>query len=51
MKLSTIASTVMASFVLMAGAAQAAPVSVNGGSVHFKGELVNAAGDAANLLI
>ena len=43
MKLSTIASTVMASFVLMAGAAQAAPVSVNGGSVHFKGELVNAA--------
>ena len=47
MKLSNIASTVIATFALVAGAANAAdpvtPVSVNGGTVHFKGELVNAA--------
>ena len=47
MKLSNIASTVIASLALVAGAAHAAdpvtPVSVNGGTVHFKGELVNAA--------
>jgi len=44
MKLSNIASSVIASLVLVAGAAHAAdPVSVNGGTVHFKGELVNAA--------
>ncbi|MRS90022.1 type 1 fimbrial protein subunit FimA [Enterobacteriaceae bacterium RIT714] len=47
MKLSNIASTVIASLVLVAGAAHAedpaTPVSVNGGNVHFKGELVNAA--------
>ncbi|WP_276528586.1 type 1 fimbrial major subunit FimA [Lelliottia nimipressuralis] len=42
--LSNIASSVIASLVLVAGAAHAAdPVSVNGGTVHFKGELVNAA--------
>jgi len=44
MKFSNIASSVIASLVLVAGAAHAAdPVSVNGGTVHFKGELVNAA--------
>lgn len=46
MKISNIASIVIASLALVAGAAQAedpTPVSVNGGSVHFKGELVNAA--------
>ncbi|MFX2621933.1 hypothetical protein V6266_02435, partial [Enterobacter asburiae] len=47
MKLSNIASTVIATLALVAGAANAAdpaaPVSVNGGTVHFKGELVNAA--------
>ena len=47
MKLSNIASTVIATLALVAGAAHAedpvAPVSVNGGTVHFKGELVNAA--------
>ncbi|MCI1898411.1 MAG: type 1 fimbrial major subunit FimA [Enterobacter sp.] len=46
MKLSNIASTVIASLVLVASAAHAedpTPVSVNGGTVHFKGELVNAA--------
>ena len=46
MKLSNIASTVIATLALVAGAAHAedpvAPVSVNGGTVHFKGELVNA---------
>lgn len=47
MKLSNIASTVIATLATVAGAAHAedpvAPVSVNGGTVHFKGELVNAA--------
>ncbi|MCV2534681.1 type 1 fimbrial major subunit FimA [Enterobacter wuhouensis] len=47
MKFSNIASTVIASLALVAGAAHAedttTPVSVNGGTVHFKGELVNAA--------
>lgn len=47
MKFSKIASTVIASLALVAGAAHAedttTPVSVNGGTVHFKGELVNAA--------
>ena len=47
MKLSNIASTVIATLALVAGAANAAdpatPVTVNGGTVHFKGELVNAA--------
>ena len=47
MKLSNIASTVIATLALVAGAAHAedttTPVSVNGGTVHFKGELVNAA--------
>ena len=47
MKLSNIASTVIATLTLVAGAAHAedpaTPVTVNGGTVHFKGELVNAA--------
>ena len=43
MKLSNIASTVIATLALVAGAAHADAVSVNGGTVHFKGELVNAA--------
>jgi type 1 fimbria pilin len=47
MKFSNIASTVVAALALVAGAAHAedttTPVSVNGGTVHFKGELVNAA--------
>ena len=43
MKLSNIASSVIATLALVAGAAHADPVSVNGGTVHFKGELVNAA--------
>jgi major type 1 subunit fimbrin (pilin) len=47
MKLSNIASAIMATLALVAGAAHAenttTPVSVNGGTVHFKGELVNAA--------
>lgn len=43
MKLSNIASSVVASLALVAGAANAAAVTVNGGTVHFKGELVNAA--------
>ncbi|AEN63767.1 Fimbrial protein domain-containing protein [Enterobacter soli] len=46
MKLSNIASTIIATLALVAGAAHAedpTPVSVNGGTVHFKGELVNAA--------
>ncbi len=47
MKLSNIATTVIATLALVAGAAHAedpkTPVSVNGGTVHFKGELVNAA--------
>lgn len=47
MKLSNIASTVIATLALVAGAANAedtaTPVTVNGGTVHFKGELVNAA--------
>ena len=43
MKLSNIASTVIATLALVAGAAHADAVSVNGGTVHFKGELANAA--------
>ena len=47
MKLSNIASTVIATLAMVAGAAHAedpaTPVTVNGGTVHFKGELVNAA--------
>ena len=47
MKCSSIASTVIATLALVAGAAHAedpaTPVTVNGGTVHFKGELVNAA--------
>lgn len=47
MKFSNIASSVIASLVFVAGAVHAEdpvpPVSVNGGTVHFKGELVNAA--------
>ena len=47
MKFSNIASTVVAALALVAGAAHAedttTPVSVNCGTVHFKGELVNAA--------
>lgn len=43
MKFSKIASSLVASIALVSGAAQADTVSVNGGTVHFKGELVNAA--------
>ncbi|MCT4701922.1 type 1 fimbrial major subunit FimA [Enterobacteriaceae bacterium H20N1] len=47
MKFSKIASSLVAGIVLMSGAAHAedpaTPVTVNGGTVHFKGELVNAA--------
>jgi len=47
MKINHIASFVIASLAMVAGAAQAAdpttPVSVNGGNIHFTGELVNAA--------
>ncbi|WP_202301445.1 type 1 fimbrial major subunit FimA [Dryocola clanedunensis] len=47
MKFSKIASSLVAGIVLMSGAAYAedpaTPVTVNGGSVHFEGELVNAA--------
>lgn len=49
MKRKLIASSVIASLMLVAGAAVAAdpaatdPVSVSGGTVHFEGELVNAA--------
>lgn len=47
MKFSKIASCLVAGVVLMSGAAHAedpaTPVIVNGGTVHFKGDLVNAA--------
>jgi len=44
MKRKLMTSSVFASMMLMAGAAVAAdPVSVSGGTVHFEGELVNAA--------
>ncbi|PTA93660.1 type 1 fimbrial protein subunit FimA [Kosakonia sp. H7A] len=48
MNMKLMASSVAVSLLLMAGAAQAEdpitnPVSVSGGSVHFEGELVNAA--------
>lgn len=55
MKLNKIAATVFATMALMAGAAHAedtttTTTTVNGGTIHFTGELVNA-GNAANLLI
>ena len=44
MKRNLMTSSVIASLMLVAGAAVAAdPVSVSGGTVHFEGELVNAA--------
>lgn len=46
MKLSKIASSLIATVALVSGSANAedpAPVIVNGGSVHFQGQLVNAA--------
>ena len=44
MKRKLMTSSVIASLMLVAGAAGAAdPVSVSGGTVHFEGELVNAA--------
>ncbi len=44
MKLSKIASSLIATVALVSSAANAAdPVTVNGGTVHFQGELVNAA--------
>ena len=43
MKLKTIAASLVATLGLVATAANADAVSVNGGTVHFKGELVNAA--------
>ena len=44
MKRKLMTSSVVASLMLVAGAAVAAdPVSVSGGTVHFEGELVNAA--------
>ena len=44
MKRKLMTSSVIASLMLVAGAAVAAdPVSVSGGTVHFEGELVNAA--------
>lgn len=44
MKSKLMTSSVIASLMLVAGAAVAAdPVSVSGGTVHFEGELVNAA--------
>ena len=44
MKRKLITSSVIASLMLVAGSAVAAdPVSVSGGTVHFEGELVNAA--------
>lgn len=44
MKRKLMSSSVIASLMLVAGAAVAAdPVSVSGGTVHFEGELVNAA--------
>lgn len=43
MKLSTITLSLMAVIALASSAANADTVTVNGGTVHFKGELVNAA--------
>ena len=44
MKRKLLSSSVVASLMLVAGAAAAAdPVSVSGGTVHFEGQLVNAA--------
>ncbi len=48
MKVSRIASSLVAGIALLSGSAYAeepavTPVTVNGGTVHFKGELVNAA--------
>lgn len=43
MKVSKIAASLIASLGLFAGAANADVTTVNGGNVHFKGELVNAA--------
>jgi len=43
MKFSKIAASLVATLGLVAGAANADTVTVNGGNVHFKGELVNAA--------
>ncbi|AYN30474.1 MULTISPECIES: type 1 fimbrial major subunit FimA [Buttiauxella] len=43
MKFSKIACSLVAGIALVSGAAQADAVTVNGGTVHFQGELVNAA--------
>lgn len=43
MKLKLMTSSVIAGLMFAAGAAHADPVSVSGGTVHFEGELVNAA--------
>ncbi|ERK09501.1 Fimbriae-like adhesin SfmA [Pantoea sp. AS-PWVM4] len=43
MKLTKVASTLVAAVALMSGVAHADAVSVNGGTVHFEGQLVNAA--------
>ncbi|KNC91723.1 type 1 fimbrial major subunit FimA [Trabulsiella odontotermitis] len=43
MKLKTLAAALVATLGLAASTANAAATSVNGGTVHFKGELVNAA--------
>jgi major type 1 subunit fimbrin (pilin) len=43
MKVSNIAASLVASLGLFVGAANADTTTVNGGNVHFKGELVNAA--------
>lgn len=43
MKLSKITLSLVAGIALVSSAAYADPVTVNGGTVHFKGELVNAA--------
>lgn len=43
MKLTTMATALVMALGMATSAAQAAATSVNGGTVHFKGELVNAA--------
>lgn len=43
MNMKLMSASVAASLMLLAGAAQADVVSVSGGTVHFEGELVNAA--------
>lgn len=43
MKLTKVTSTLVAGVALMSGAAHADAVSVNGGTIHFEGQLVNAA--------